>query len=399
LNTSDYTYLLPPEKIASYPLPQRDTSKLLVYKEREILHSNFLSLPDFLPRNAFLFFNNTKVIPARLHFEKESGAVIEIFLLAPLEPSALLTESMGAIGECTWQCSIGNLKRWADALVLRKPIGEGQVLEARLKDRRDGTVAFCWNSSQTFAEIIHTAGQTPLPPYIKRMPEVDDRERYQTIYSLFDGAVAAPTAGLHFTPAVFEKLKDRNIGHDFLTLHVSAGTFQPIKSENPDEHVMHAEQVIISRTNLKNILAPGKLITAVGTTSMRTLESVYWFGVRLLENPESEFRISQHEAYTCGNSPSKHDAIQAVARYMERNHLDHLVGETSIFIRPGYAFRVCQALITNFHQPGSTLLLLIAAFVGPDWRRIYKEALNENYRFLSYGDSSLLMPRLAMHHP
>jgi S-adenosylmethionine:tRNA ribosyltransferase-isomerase len=394
LNTSDYTYLLPPEKIASYPLPQRDTSKLLVYKEREIFHSNFLSLPDFLPRNAFLFFNNTKVIPARLHFKKESGAVIEIFLLAPVEPSALLTETMDAIGECTWQCTIGNLKRWADALVLRKPIGEGQVLEARLKNRRDGSVAFTWNSSQTFAEIIQSAGQTPLPPYIKRMPEVDDRERYQTIYSLFDGAVAAPTAGLHFTPAVFEKLKDRNIGHDFLTLHVSAGTFQPIKSENPDEHVMHAEQVIISRANLKNILAPGKLITAVGTTSMRTLESVYWFGVRLLENPESKFRISQHEAYICGNCPSKHDAIQAVVRYMERNHLDYLVGETSIFIRPGYAFRICQALITNFHQPGSTLLLLVAAFVGPDWRRIYKEALSQNYRFLSYGDSSLLMPGL-----
>jgi S-adenosylmethionine:tRNA ribosyltransferase-isomerase len=399
LNTSDYTYLLPPEKIASYPLPQRDSSKLLVYKEREIFHSSFLSLPDFLPPNAFLFFNNTKVIPARLHFKKESGALIEIFLLTPLAPSALLTETMGAIGECTWQCTIGNLKRWSDGLVLRKPIGEGQVLEAQLKDRRDGSVAFTWNGSQTFAEIIQSAGDTPLPPYIRRMPDSDDRERYQTIYSLLDGAVAAPTAGLHFTPAVFEKLKDRNIGHDFLTLHVSAGTFQPIKTENPDEHIMHEEQVIISRRNLENILTPEKVITAVGTTSMRTLESVYWFGVRLLRNPASEFRISQHEAYTCHNPPSKRDAIEAVATYMERNQLDHLVGETSIFIRPGYTFRVCEALITNFHQPGSTLILLVAAFVGGDWKRIYQEALNQNYRFLSYGDSSLLMPALIGEHP
>ena len=391
MNTGDYTYDLPPDKIAKYPLPRRDTSKLLVYNEGKILHTIFHSLPDYLPPNAFLFFNDTKVIPARLHFRKESGATLEIFLLAPLLPSPLPTETMGAMGRCTWQCTIGNLKRWPDGVLLTKHVA-GTSLVAALKDRKAGQVEFTWNSGHSFAEVIHAAGETPLPPYIRRKAEAGDRSRYQTIYSHFDGAVAAPTAGLHFTPEVFEKLAEKKIQYDFLTLHVSAGTFRPIKGENPDEHVMHEEQVIVSRASVGNLLSPGKIITAVGTTSMRTLESLYWFGAKLLHDPKSEFKVTQRDAYTLKNHPTKDEAIHAVAAYMDKNQIDQLIGETSIFIRRGYGFKVCHALITNFHQPASTLILLVAAFVGEDWRKIYEEALQNDYRFLSYGDSSLLIP-------
>lgn len=390
MNTNDYTYVLPEDKIAIYPLPQRDRSKLLIYKNRQVSHSNFISLADHLPGNAFLFFNNTKVIPARLHFKKDTGAIIEIFLLHPVFPSRLLSETMGATERCTWQCTVGNQKRWSQQISLLAKIKDS-ILQAEWVDRRQGIVEFTWNSGQSFAEILHEAGETPLPPYIKRKTDNNDSERYQTIYSHFDGAVAAPTAGLHFTDEVFARLKAKNIQHDFLTLHVSAGTFQPIKTENADDHIMHEEQIIITRANLENLLIPDKLITAVGTTSMRTLESLYWFGAKLLQHPDSEFRISQDDAYTLPQ-PLPEESINAVVQYMNRNHLETLTGETSIFIRPGYSFKICKALITNFHQPASTLILLVAAFVGEDWRKIYDEALKNDYRFLSYGDSSLLIP-------
>jgi len=391
LNTSDYSYILPQEKIAIYPLPRREDSKLLIYKNRQITHSTFISLPEYLPGKAFLFFNNTKVIPARLHFKKDTGAAIEIFLLHPLFPSVVLAETMVARGHCTWQCTIGHLKRWRAGSSLRMQMN-GKVLEATLTDKHAGIVEFRWNHVQTFAEVLQDAGQTPLPPYIKRKAENIDRERYQTVYSHFEGAVAAPTAGLHFTEKVFEDLKAKNIGHDFLTLHVSAGTFQPIKTENPDDHIMHEEQVIIRRANLENLLRPDACITAVGTTSMRTLESLYWFGVKLLLNPGSEFTITQQDAYMLPGRFTKEEALKAITACMDRNETDTLTGETSIYIKPGYDFKVCQALITNFHQPASTLILLVAAFVGEDWRKIYDEALKNDYRFLSYGDSSLLIP-------
>lgn len=391
MNTNDYTYILPEDKIAIYPLPRRDTSKLLIYKNRQIFHSTFISLPEHLPDNAFLFFNNTKVIPARLHFKKDTGAEIEIFLLHPILPTPWLAETMRAKGSCTWKCTIGNLKRWPPGISLQTKIKD-LVLEASLIDRKQAIVEFRWNSTQTFAEILHEAGETPLPPYIKRKADNSDSERYQTIYSHFDGAVAAPTAGLHFTSEVFDKLKTKNIRHDFLTLHVSAGTFQPIKTKNADDHIMHEEQIIITRANLENLSDPGKLITAVGTTSMRTLESLYWFGAKLLLNPDSEFKISQYDAYTLPHHPLREEAITAVAEYMDRNQMENLIGETSIFIKPGYPFKICKALITNFHQPASTLILLVAAFVGEDWKKIYDEALRGDYRFLSYGDSSLLIP-------
>lgn len=390
MQISDYTYHLPPDKIAIYPLPQRDASKLLVCKQGAIAHAVFRSLADHLPGNAFLFFNDTRVIPARLHFRKETGAQIEIFLLNPASPSPLIAETMASSGKCSWQCTIGNLKKWPGGATLQKEVN-GLILNATVTDRMQHIVEFTWSPEASFAEVIRRIGETPLPPYIKRDADQQDIERYQTVYSHYDGAVAAPTAGLHFTPAVFKKLLHKNIGHDFLTLHVSAGTFQPIKTRNAEEHVMHEEQVIFRRRNLENLLVPDRLVTAVGTTSMRTLESLYWFGAKLTANPDTEFHITQDDPYTFANPPPSHHALEAVARYMDRHNVDEVIGETSIYIRPGYTFRICNALITNFHQPGSTLILLVAAFVGEKWREIYDEALKNDYRFLSYGDSSLLV--------
>lgn len=392
LNINDYTYTLPPERIATYPLEKRDQSKLLVYDKGTIRHETFPAIAALLPDNTLLFFNNTKVIPARLHFHKDTGAVIEVFLLHPVLPSTLVMEAMQAHRSCTWKCTIGNVKRWKDDQSLTNTF-QGVALEATLRNRDEGLVEFHWTTDHSFAEVVSLAGETPLPPYLHRKPEQSDRERYQTIYSQHDGAVAAPTAGLHFTPEVFDALKQRNIPHDFVTLHVSAGTFQPVKVENAAEHRMHNEQVVIHRQNIANLLTE-KYIVPVGTTSMRTLESLYWFGVKLIGNPEALFSISQHDPYTqVGALPSRSEALHAVARHMDHHDLDVLTGETSIYIMPGYTFRVCDALITNFHQPGSTLILLVAAFLGEDWRTVYDEALRGGYRFLSYGDSSFLIPR------
>ena len=391
MNTSDYTYVLPPDKIAIYPLTQRDSSKLLVYNKGVISHTSFRTLPWHLPENAFLFFNDTRVIPARLHFRKETGALIEVFLLNPVSPSPLISETMATTQKCSWHCTIGNLKKWPPGTTLKKEIS-GCTLAATLIDRDKNIVGFSWETGESFAEIIRRSGETPLPPYIKRAPDENDQQRYQTVYSHYDGAVAAPTAGLHFTPATFEALDKKGIARDFLTLHVSAGTFQPIKTQSAEQHEMHEEQIIVNRANVANLLTPGRLITAVGTTSMRTLESLYWFGARLAQNPDAEFRVSQEDPYTFSNPPSASTALKVVADYMDTKDIDHLIGETSIYIRPGYSFKICDALITNFHQPASTLILLVAAFVGDDWRKIYEEALQSDYRFLSYGDSSLLIP-------
>ena len=391
ISISDYTYTLPPERIAVYPLANRDQSKLLFYDRGTIHHQIFSSLPGLLPSNSLLFFNDTKVIPARLHFQKDTGAVIEIFLLHPVLPSTLVMEAMQAHRRCTWHCTLGNLKRWKDEPLFKT--FQGVTLKATLRDREAGLVEFEWATDHSFAEVVNLAGETPLPPYLHRKAEQADRERYQTIYSHHEGAVAAPTAGLHFTPAIFDQLKAKGIAHDFVTLHVSAGTFQPVKVENAVEHVMHNEQVVVTRGNLDRLLS-GRYIVPVGTTSMRTLESLYWYGVKLLKDPRAVFTISQHEAYAAADRwPARDEALRAVADYMDRNQLDLLTGETSIYIMPGYTFRVCEALITNFHQPGSTLILLVAAFIGEDWRKVYNESLANNYRFLSYGDSSLLIPR------
>jgi len=391
IRIQDYTYNLPPDKIAIYPLATRDASKLLVYHKGKIQHTAFKSLVDFLPQNSFLFFNDTKVIPARIHFQKDTGAEIEIFLLSPVNPSTLMAEAMLAKDQCAWQCTIGNLKRWKDGQHLLKEV-KGISLTASLIDRNNGIVGFSWNTRQSFAEIITTTGVTPLPPYIKREASQDDANRYQTIYSHYEGAVAAPTAGLHFTDHTLESLHKKGIEKDFLTLHISAGTFQPVKTENALEHTMHHEQIVVTRKSIENLLKSNQFIVAVGTTSMRTLESLYWYGVKLLENPGSDFVVSQDDPYQKRELPSGEEALKAIASRMDTERLTSLTGSTSIFIYPGYKFKICNALITNFHLPASTLILLVAAFVGDDWRQLYDEALHNNYRFLSYGDSSLLIP-------
>ncbi|MBA4146138.1 MAG: S-adenosylmethionine tRNA ribosyltransferase [Cytophaga sp.] len=391
LPIADFTYHLPDDRIANYPLAQRDQSKLLHYQRGRISHRTFAELPDLLPAGSTLFFNDTKVIPARILFHKETGAGIELFLLNPLSPS-LLQLAMQTTDATTWKCAIGNLKRWNDGLVLKKKSGEGELV-AELMSREEQLVRFSWTPSTTsFAEIIRESGAIPLPPYIKREAEVADRDRYQTVYSHYEGAVAAPTAGLHFTNEVLDKVKQKGIVTDFVTLHVSAGTFQPVKTDDALQHTMHSEQIIISRQNIENLLSTKKVI-AVGTTSMRTLESLYWFGVKLLLDPNTSFVIQQDEPYKKYSSyPTAEESLTAVVHHMKEHGVDQVTGHTSIFILPGYTFRICKGLITNFHQPGSTLMLLVAAFVGEDWKRIYNEALENQYRFLSYGDSSLLMP-------
>jgi S-adenosylmethionine:tRNA ribosyltransferase-isomerase len=391
LNINDYNYELPNEKIAAYPLPERDQAKLLVYDKGSIHHTVFTALSSHMPSDSFLVFNNTKVISARLKFKKETGAEIEVFLLNPVEPSTVISQAMSATKNCIWQCTIGNSKRWKEASILKMDIGD-LTLEATLINKDSGQVLFTWSGNKSFAEIIEQSGATPLPPYLHRAAEPSDKTRYQTIYSKLEGAVAAPTAGLHFTERVFRELQQKQVKHDYVTLHVSAGTFQPIKTENVDEHVMHKEQVIVSEQNILNLLANERIVP-VGTTSMRTLESIYWWGVKVLTGISKNFDIKQDDPYTLPQHFSKEEALNAAVEILRATQSDLMVGETAIFIKPGYSFRICKALITNFHQPASTLILLVAAFVGDDWRKIYNEALLNDYRFLSYGDSSLLVPK------
>jgi S-adenosylmethionine:tRNA ribosyltransferase-isomerase len=392
LKINDYSYDLPADRIALYPLSVRDEANLLFYDRGKIEHKKFYDLPDLLPQNSMLFFNDTKVIPARIHFSKNTGAQIELFLLNPMSPSVLMAEAMQAHHTCIWKCTIGNLKCWTSGQKLIKEIANIS-LEAVLIDREEGVVQFTWRPDFSFAEVISLSGETPLPPYLKRSVEDSDRIRYQTIYSQHEGAVAAPTAGLHFTEKVFNTLKNKNIETDFVTLHVSAGTFQPVKTENAIEHVMHSEQIVISKKNIENLIKENKFIVPVGTTSMRTLESAYWYGAKLLLDDKAQFTISQKDPYNYPfQPPGKIAALQALIKKMEKENQSYLIGNSSIYIYPGYHFKICDGIITNFHQPGSTLILLIAAFVGTDWKKIYKEALDNDYRFLSYGDSSFLIP-------
>jgi S-adenosylmethionine:tRNA ribosyltransferase-isomerase len=323
-----------------------------------------------------------------LIFKKETGAEIEIFLLDPVWPSPIVALAMSAKQKSQWHCTIGNLKRWKENSKLK--IKNSKVeLGATLINREKAIVELEWTPSDlTFSEVVKLIGDIPLPPYINRKTEIADKERYQTIYSKEDGAVAAPTAGLHFTEKVFDSLKLKSISYDYLTLHVSAGTFQPVKVQNALEHSMHEEQIIITRENIENLLKQ-RAVIAVGTTSLRTMESVYWYGVKLFNDPKAKFLINQDDAYQL-TPIDKSKALNAVLIKMNDEKTDQLIGETSIYILPGYDFKTCDALITNFHQPGSTLMLLVAAFVGGDWRKIYDEALTKDYRFLSYGDSSLL---------
>ena len=395
IDLREYEYTLPEERIAKFPLEKRDQSKLLHYQNGKIEHFQFFNLPELLPSDTLLVYNDTKVIPARLIFQRESGAKIEIFLLSPVAPTTVIPEIMLAKFPVTWETMIGNAKKWKDGEILtgRVQMGEKEViLQARLVDRESKLVSFSWNDAEVaFVDLVEASGEIPLPPYLNRKPEKEDKDRYQTVYSKKEGAVAAPTAGLHFTEEVFDELRRKGVQEAQVTLHVSAGTFQPIKVDNVLEHPMHSEQIQVTRETIEKLYLHSGTVIAVGTTSIRTLESLFWFGVKLIEEKGEEFFIPKLFAYDRRDKvPNKTESLKAILDWMDSRQLDSILGQTEIFIFPGYQYRMIQGLITNFHQPGSTLILLIATILGEDWKNVYQEALDQNYRFLSYGDSSLL---------
>ncbi len=396
INTADYDYELPEEKIARYPLEQRDASKLLIYKNGEISESVFSNIAEQIPSKAVIVFNNTKVIHARLIFRKETGAIIEIFCLEPIEP-AEIQQAFVARRSTTWKCIVGNSKKWKTGdlhLSISTPKGETTLSATRLaSEDNTSTVQFSWNDDRiTFSEIIENAGVMPIPPYLNRETEEIDNTRYQTVYSEHKGSVAAPTAGLHFTEPILNRL--RQDGHELinLTLHVGAGTFKPVQTQNVQNHLMHTEHIVVERAAIETLARTEEKIVAVGTTSVRTLESLYWLGVKLIVGEDVSNGLSQWDAYNLPQDITKRAALNALLNYMTENKLDVLQSVTQIMIVPGYKFRIINVLITNFHQPHSTLLLLIGALVGKRWKEIYDYALTHNFRFLSYGDSSILFP-------
>ncbi len=395
LNLSDVYYDLPADRIAQFPLAKRDDAKLLVYRQGQIEHQAFRNLAEHLPEGALLVLNDTKVVPARLHFQRATGAHIEVLLLHPFLP-AEVAEAMRSYNQCTWTCMVGNKKPWKEGEILVKEfdLPEGLLtLQASWANREDGVVHFHWNQAQiSWAELLTHMGALPLPPYLQREVTSEDNIRYQTTYAQHEGAVAAPTAGLHFTQEVFDSLTTKNISPEYITLHVSAGTFQPIKVENIIEHPMHAEQLVFTRTNIERLCQHEGNIIAVGTTSMRALESLYWYGAKLSKDGQASFHIEKMLPYEMENPPSFQAAMQAILKEMDTKQIVKICGETQIFMFPSYQFRVCKGLITNFHLPSTTLMFLVAAFIGTDWRKVYEAALAHDYRFLSYGDSSLLLP-------
>jgi len=399
ISISDYAYELPDDKIAKYPLAERDQSKLLVWKAGQIQDAQFRNLSEYLPANSLLVFNNTKVIRARIHFLKETGAKIEVFCLDPVEPADYQI-AFQTTQSCIWKCMIGNQKKWKGDC-LRKTISiDNTKIELRAEqidpENNKSLIRFSWNNPDfEFARIIEHAGTLPIPPYLNRETEPGDLERYQTVYSKIKGSVAAPTAGLHFTEKVISHLEKE--GHQLaeLTLHVGAGTFQPVKSETISGHEMHSEHFYIRRDFLNQLLQHSEKKIAVGTTSVRTLESLYWLGVQAIKNPQidiTELEISQWEAYQEEeNQLSSNEALNALIGLLDRSETDFFSASTQIIIAPGYRFRMTDGIITNFHQPQSTLLLLISAYLGNEWRTIYEHALANSYRFLSYGDSNLYL--------
>ena len=399
IHISDYNYLLPDDKIAKFPKEQRDQSKLLVYQSGEIKEDIFYHLPKYLPKNSLMVFNNTKVIQARLHFKKVSGALIEIFLLEPGMPTdyELMFQTKGY---CEWLCLIGNLKKWKEGILVKEFIYNGETVRIEATKKESiGTshkVALKWdNTSLSFAELIDLIGELPIPPYLNRETEESDKTTYQTIYSKINGSVAAPTAGLHFTNNVLQDLDSYGIEREELTLHVGAGTFKPVKSEELSGHDMHTEYISVSKQTLEKLLSYDASAIAVGTTSVRTLESLYYMGVKLHSNPdlsEQELHITQWEPYKVKSSLTATEAIEEIIKYLDRNNVSTLHSSTQIMIAPGYNYKIVKLLITNFHQPQSTLLLLVSAFVKGNWKTIYDYALAHDFRFLSYGDSSLLIP-------
>ena len=401
IQISDYNYALPDERIAKYPLPQRDHSKLLLYRQGEVSDDVFYNLPSHLPQGALMVFNNTRVIQARMHFRKSTGALIEIFLLEPACP-ADYEQMFQTRGRCSWLCLVGNLKKWKEGTLTRTlNVEHGALNITATRKGEQGTshlIEFEWDNSQvSFAELIDAAGELPIPPYLNRDTEESDKTTYQTVYSKIKGSVAAPTAGLHFTPEVLAALDARGIDREEVTLHVGAGTFKPVKSAEIADHEMHTEYIAVHRQTLEKLLAHQCQAIAVGTTSVRTLESLYYMGLKALANPdidEEQLHVAQWEPYeeVKGKREEVKAALQALLTWMDRRALTVLHSSTQIIIAPGYDYKIVKMLVTNFHQPQSTLLLLVSAFVHGDWRRIYDYALTHDFRFLSYGDSSLLIP-------
>ena len=399
---SDYNYELADERIAKYPLAQRDHSKLLVYEHGEVGEDVFYNLPAHLPKDALMVFNNTRVIQARMHFRKESGALIEIFLLEPYEP-ADYEQMFQTRGCCSWLCLVGNLKKWKEGTLTRTISIQQKELTIKVTRKGEhGTsqlIEFEWNNNQvSFAEIIDVMGELPIPPYLNRKTEESDKTTYQTVYSKIKGSVAAPTAGLHFTPEVLQALDAHGIDREEVTLHVGAGTFKPVKSATIGEHAMHTEYIAVRRQTIEKLLAHDCQAIAVGTTSVRTLESLYYMGLKVLHNPdidEEGLHVEQWEPYESEKVKVKsEESLNALLDWMKRKELTVLHSSTQIIIAPGYDYKIVKMLVTNFHQPQSTLLLLVSAFVKGDWRKIYDYALGHGFRFLSYGDSSLLIPIL-----
>lgn len=397
IKIEDFVYDLPEAKIAKYPLEERDGSKLLVFKNGKIADDKFINIADNIEPGSLLVFNNSKVVNARLLFKKETGGIIEIFCLAPDERYKDVTLAMQQQRSVYWQCIVGGAKKWKENIILRLDI-DGVTLNAQIsgKNEEGFIIFFTWNSDISFAEILHKTGNLPLPPYLNRSAVKDDLERYQTTYAKHEGSVAAPTAGLHFTEETFKALDARNIDTDTVTLHVGAGTFKPVKSETMQEHVMHYELFDVSIHLIKKLINYKQDVICVGTTSLRTVESLYWIGVKLklsekVLNKESEqLSLSQWECYELPQDISVEESMNALVKYLENAGEQRVVARTQIIIAPGYQLKIAKAIVTNFHQPQSTLLLLIAAITGNNWRSIYDHALQNNYRFLSYGDSSLL---------
>ena len=399
IKISDYNYPLPEERIAKFPLKERDSSKLLVYKHSEIDERVFTSLPEYIEPGSLMIFNNTKVIQARLHFRKETGALIEIFCLEPIKPNDYVL-NFQQTEHSAWLCMVGNLKKWKEGPLHKEMTVKGKPLTlTATRGECHGTshwIDFSWDNSEvTFADILEVFGELPIPPYLNRETQESDKETYQTVYSKIKGSVAAPTAGLHFTERVLDTLRNKGVDLEEVTLHVGAGTFRPVKSEEIAGHDMHTEYISVNRQTIEKLLKHGGETTAVGTTSVRTIESLYYIGVILESRPEAsqeELHVKQWMPYENETNLTPIQALQNILDYMDRNHLDALHTSTQIIIAPGYEYKIVKRIVTNFHQPQSTLLLLVSAFVKGDWRKIYDYALSHDFRFLSYGDSSLLIP-------
>jgi len=402
IHISNYNYELPDERIAKFPKEERDHSKLLIYNKGQVGEDVFFHLPEYLPQGALMVFNNTKVIQARLHFRKDTGALIEIFLLEPAQPADY--EQMFQQSErCSWLCLVGNQKKWKEGTLCRVIDVKGTSVEVRATRKGEhGTsqwIDFEWTGGVSFAEILDAMGELPIPPYLNRETQESDKTTYQTVYSKIKGSVAAPTAGLHFTERVLSAVDEHGIEREEVTLHVGAGTFKPVKSETIGDHAMHTEYIAVRRHTIERLLAHGGSAIAVGTTSVRTLESLYYMGLKVMRNPdikEEQLHVNQWEPYQETDGEQKEvsslEALQALLDWMVSHELTVLHSSTQIIIAPGYTYKIVKMLVTNFHQPQSTLLLLVSAFVHGDWHKIYDYALAHDFRFLSYGDSSLLIP-------